>query len=188
MNIRIWKKDTRMRSKRLSKLCVSLASTFRNRGERWCALLALCVMFVIAGCTSGPIATSGTQGLPHDQLATVHVIKHSGVHEWQGKAVHVETFSVGGVQYRMPDETRDFLVSPGEHTFRVDYGMCIHGAAPIRDFTDDGVFAGPYGEFKATVEPGHYYVVVGSSKLSSNNGVQTEHGLVPATQPSKPQQ
>jgi hypothetical protein len=131
------------------------------------------------------VATSGTQGLPPEQLATIHVVKHTGVQEWQGKAVHVDVFSVGGVQYAIPGESRDFLVSPGEHTFRVDYGLCIHGTAPIRDLEGDGVFAGPYGEFKANIEPGKYYVIVGSGKLASTNGVQTEHRLA-TTQPVKP--
>jgi hypothetical protein len=153
-------------------------------GERGLILLAFCLF--LAGCGSGaPIATSGTQGIPREQLATIHVVKHSCIHEWKGQAVHIDRFSVGGVDYPLGGEERDFLVAPGEHTFRVEYTLCIHSFASIPAPEEGGIYAPPYGEFKMRVEPRANYLVVGEEKLTGANGVQTVHSLAPYTPPPK---
>jgi hypothetical protein len=122
------------------------------------------------------VATPGTQGLPREQLATIHVRQHACLHEWNGQAVHIDKFLVGGVEYSVSGD-RDFLVSPGPHTFTVDYGPCIHDLRNIGNPTGATITGGPYGNFKATIEPGAEYELTGEEKLTGGNAVQTVHGL-----------
>jgi hypothetical protein len=146
-------------------------------------ILALLPVPLLTGC-GGPVLTPGTQGLPRDQLATVHVKQHGGIHEWQGQAVHVDKFLVGGVAYPVSGD-RDFLVSPGQHTFTVDYGPCIHDLRHLGNPTEATLTGGPYGNFKATVEPGAQYELTAEEKLTGANAVQMVHGLKRVNSPAK---
>ena len=139
------------------------------------ACLAIPFAMFLTGC-GGPVATPGTQGLPKDQLAVIHVRPHGCMHEWNSQAVHIEKFIVGGVQYSVTGD-QDFLVSPGEHTFTVDYGPCIHDLRNITNPWESTITGGPYGNFKAVIEAGAEYELTGDEKLVGKNAVQTVHGL-----------
>jgi hypothetical protein len=136
---------------------------------------------LLAGCgaDTSTVSTSGTQGVPKEQLALIHVKKHSCIHEWKEHAVHIDRFVVGNIEYPINGETRDFLVSPGEHTFRVEYEICVHGMKHIPSLEEGGIYSPPYGEFKMRIEPGAEYNLVGEEKLTGSNGIQTIHSLVP---------
>ena len=137
--------------------------------------LILCILAsaLLVGCAGGPTMTPGTQGLPKSQLAIIHVKQHGCLHEWNGAAVHIEKFLVGQVEFEVNGD-KDFYVSPGTHTFNVDYGRCVHGFGSIGD---DGFFTGPYGEFKEDIQPGAEYLLVGEDKLVGENAVRMMHGL-----------
>jgi hypothetical protein len=150
---------------------------------------------VFAGCEKGPVPTPGAQGQPPERMALVRVTQHGGLHEWNGNAIHIDKFFVGGIGYPVAGDAdqQPFLVTPGAHTFMVDYGRCVHGWAGR---PDDDLFTGPFGRFEATVEGGAEYVLTAEGKLAGANAVQTLHTLrrvggptgsdTPATMPVAP--
>jgi hypothetical protein len=145
------------------------------------AILLCTLMPTGCGVDNSTVATSGTQAYPKEQLALIHVYKHRSIHEWKGHAVHIDRFAVGNIEYPVPAEMRDFLVSPGEHTIRVEYDICVHGMKALPAIEEGGIYSPPYGEFKAHIEPGGEYNLVASEQLTGANGIQTIHTLVPVT-------
>ena len=140
--------------------------------------IAVAALGLLPGCEKGPIPTPGAENQPVERMALLHVTQHGGLHEWNGNAVHIDQFFVGGVGYAVtgdkPEEQKPFLVTPGPHTFMIDYGRCVHGWA---GHPDDSLFSGPFGRFEATVEAGGEYVLVAENKLAGTNPIQTLHRL-----------
>src|SRR4051812_10837012 len=76
------------------------------------------------GC--GPTRTPGTEGLPVDRLAQLHVPQHNGIYAWRHEKVHVAGVKIDDVGYPKRGDV-DFLLAPGVHHVEVFYGACVHG-------------------------------------------------------------
>jgi len=151
-------------------------------------LYLLSLLLFVVGCGAPkPVRTAGTADLPPEQLALVQIRPHGALTAWRGQPIHVESFYVGEAQYLVAED-RDFYVLPGEQTFTIDYGPCVHGLAKVEEpfNTGTGVFEGPYGRFDATLEAGRAYAVAADAKLVGKNAVQTEHAFREVALPAVP--
>ena len=148
-----------------------------HHSTRTLLLIGAVTATLLAGCNR-PVRTAGTEKLPPEQLALVRVLQHGGLTAWRGQPIHVATFFVGNAEYPIDKDT-DFLLTPGTHKLAVDYAPCLHGVDQSTAAFDDstGVFAGPFGRFEATVEPGVAYTITADPTLVARNAVQTRHGL-----------
>lgn len=143
-------------------------------------VVIIAVSLLAVGCApKEPKRTAGTANLPPERLALVHMDPHGALTAWKGQPVHIDSFYIeeGAYAVAADDPDQQFYVLPGSYTFTIDYGPCLHGWAKVEApfNTDTGVFEGPYGRFKATLEPGKQYRVVASDKLVGKNAVMTEH-------------
>jgi hypothetical protein len=129
-------------------------------------MLPLIVLPLAMNLGCGPTRTAGTEGIPKQQLATLHVTRQYDVPMVEVSAIRFDD----GEKYKI-DGGRDFYLTPGVHHVAVDLATNINSMlkdtplkdTPFKDLLSFGEtkIEGPAGLTTGDLQPGKTYEIRG---------------------------